>query len=659
VFAVALNDPDGVWKGRFQAQLSNQGLELFQEGNVLLLPVGSPARHLRRNVLTVTCGGREVKLTVTKLLSYQNRLAHDLAEYLNGDRPLPRAADYALTWYFYVPVALPVGIPVLTLGGALPAAIGFGLAGANFAIVQRETWPKAARLAVTLSTALGAYLILAVLLWFGWGWGGGIADSAWQPFSPADGRFNVLLPGQNTVQTTTQQTPAGAVTTVLHLVDLKQSAYGVGYSNIPPAALAQLAPEAHLDAVRDAMVQSRKGKLLNEQKISLDSHPGREFAMVTGDPKGSGVVRIYRVGDQLYQLLVLGRNISPTSPDVRKFLESFKLSAARPAADTPRRPAPAPSDRPQTPAPGTPQFEESAEKGYVKIKGLAGEVRGLAFSADGRMLAVAAGPEVRLVDVVARAAPALRDRPDGLSSLAMTADGQTIVTGNWNGVLQVWDVPKRQVRLTLDGPSGEGVFALALSPDGKTLAVGWSDGSVRRWDVEPWRERNRLRGPAKDLVRSLAFSRDGRLLASECVFNDPTVRLWDLEKGRQRGELPGKSGNPFGNALALSSDGRLLAAFGPQDTLKVWEVDSGKERQSWPVQSHTRCLALSPDDGLLAYAGGYGMVGLTDLRTGKRGGLPQGHYGGVLALAFSPDSKTLAVGSSLEVRIWELSRVWR
>jgi hypothetical protein len=670
-FTVAVKDPQGVWKGRFQAQLSSQGLTLSQKANKLSLPVGSPAHYLSTNALEVTYEGRALRLSILKFLSYQNVLARDLAAYLNGTGPMPDARLYCLPWYFYIPIALPVGIPIVTLGGAIPGALGFGLAGANFAIVQKERWPKAVRFAASLSLAVVPYLVLGLLLLFRWS--SGVPESAWQLFSPPDGSFSVLLPGAATSQTTTEPSPVGPITTVAYLVDLKRSAYAVSCSVIPPAAVGQLQPEAQLDAIRDELVTTYKAKLLNEQKISLRGNSGRELALETGQPQGTCVVRVFRVGDRIYRALVVGRSVSASDSEVRKFLESFNvsrlprqsepppghpaLSEPLPALAQEGAPSASNSSGNKAPPPKELRFQEDLARGYTSIKELLGEVRGLAFSGDGHTLAIAAGPDVQVVDLPGRKSYPLRQSDDSLLALAMTPDSKWIATGDERGQLKCWMVPERRVQGTLNQRADTMLLAVAFSPDGKRLAVGWSDGSVRLWDVDSWHERQRLQGRVKDLVRSLAFSRDGRLLASESPLAEKLVRLWDVEKGREQTNLPGGSNNPFGNSLALASDGHFLAALGANQAPTVWEVDRQMEKIKFPRADHLRCLALSPDDRLLAYGDGDGRVMLSEWRTGKTTNLPSSHSGGVVALAFSPDGKILAVGSLLEVRLWEVSRV--
>jgi WD40 repeat protein len=658
-FTVIIKDPDGVWRGRFAARLTGNGLRLTQKETSLTLPIGSSARYVSGNVLEVSCEDRAVRLSVKKWFSYQNRLARDLAAYLERRAAMPRAADYALPWYFYLPIALPIGIPLITVGGALPSALGFGLAGTNFAIVQRERLATAVRLTASVALTICGYAALALFLWLAGK--GSSTDANWMTFSPNDGSFSVLLPGQAKVSTETQQAPVGPITTVTHMVDLKHSAYIVSYSIIPAAGLATPL-ETQLDAVRDRMLASKKGRLLHEDRITFHGHPGRELSLEMINPRGGGVVRFFRVGDRLYQLLVMGTNITSDSPQARKFLESFALSAAEaPSPAAPGNPPATPPDQPALAVPrdsnARPQLENHADKGYLELKGLAGETRALAYTSNGRTLAVAAGPAVVLFDPAnGTEGLSLRDGDETLLAMALAPNGHWLATGSDRGRLQVWDLSKRQVRVTLEERADTILLALVFAPTSATLAVGWSDGSVRLWDVEPWAERTRLRGPVSDLVRSVAISRDGKFLVSQCTVADQVIRLWDLSSYQERTHFPGGSGNPFGNCLAFAPDGRSVAAFKTGPTLKFIDVGTGIETFTQAVSADTRCLALSPDGRLVASGDASGHVRVYNWMTGRGFHPPSNIFGGAAALAFSADSRSLAVGGLSTVHIWDLSK---
>src|SRR5262249_37946580 len=116
-------------------------------------------------------------------------------------------------------------------------------------------------------------------------------------------------------------------------------------------------------------------------------------------------------------------------------------------------------------------------------------VSALAFSPDGNTLASAAGGfsaerkklpgEVKFWDATAGTrAGSLPDRPDGVTSLAYTPDGATLVTASGpDGDVQLWDVTTQQIRAIFKGPPHK-AHCVALDRAGKRLAAGCLDGTV-------------------------------------------------------------------------------------------------------------------------------------------------------------------------------------
>ena len=108
------------------------------------------------------------------------------------------------------------------------------------------------------------------------------------------------------------------------------------------------------------------------------------------------------------------------------------------------------------------------------------------------------------------------------------------------------------------------------------------------------------------------------------------------------------------NAIAFSLDGTQLA-IATANGIKLYDTYTGKELALFSAPlDNTVALAFSPDNRTVAGASGDTALHLWDTRTGEhRTHLWHPHP--VIALAFSPDGNTLATGSFREIRIWNLT----
>jgi WD40 repeat protein len=117
---------------------------------------------------------------------------------------------------------------------------------------------------------------------------------------------------------------------------------------------------------------------------------------------------------------------------------------------------------------------------------------------------------------------------DIVTSVAVTGDGRSAVSGSLDQTVRVWDLDGGRCPAVLEGHKGW-VTGVAVTGDGRTAVSGSLDQTVRVWDLALGRCSAVLEGHTGS-VRSVAVTRDGRTAVS--VSWDRTVRVWDLDGGR-------------------------------------------------------------------------------------------------------------------------------
>ncbi|KAI4599626.1 hypothetical protein KJ359_001723 [Pestalotiopsis sp. 9143b] len=152
-------------------------------------------------------------------------------------------------------------------------------------------------------------------------------------------------------------------------------------------------------------------------------------------------------------------------------------------------------------------------------------------------------------------------------------------------------------------------------------------------------------------VNSVAFSADGRRLASGS--SDDSVKLWDAESGDCLQTF--KHHFHHVGSVAFSADGRRLASGSNDDTVKLWDAESGDclqtlEGHFLPISS----VAFSADGRRLASGSSDDSVKLWDAESGDCLQTFKHHFHHVGSVAFSADGRRLASGSNDDtVKLWD------
>lgn len=330
---------------------------------------------------------------------------------------------------------------------------------------------------------------------------------------------------------------------------------------------------------------------------------------------------------------------------------------------------------------------------------LRGSVRDIAFSPDGKTVAVPDSPwrSVRFFDVATgqqvRRLEAPNTPPGYVTTLAFSPDQSMLICGESDGRLTVWDLASNVVVHQADHHRGA-VQDVTFSPDGALLASAGADGTVLlqntaslggishvfvRADASLRDEGGNIRPVTHNRgVASVAFTPNGDRLLAAFPDKGGAIAVWRIRDSRLLRtispieENEGNGFNPELTSISITPDGRSVLSFGLQNKkreatsieygpnnvtlnrIRVWDIATGeqiRDLHGTEVPSHGYA-ALSPDGKKVA-AATYGKLIIRSEGSGdvlKEIALP-GTRGG--PVTFSPDGRVIALGLRDSVALFD------
>ena len=163
----------------------------------------------------------------------------------------------------------------------------------------------------------------------------------------------------------------------------------------------------------------------------------------------------------------------------------------------------------------------------------------------------------------------LKKHAEQVNAVCFSPDSQRLASGADDFSVLIFRVDTAELETALEGHS-KPVNAVAFAPDGITVVSGSFDKQVRVWNVETG-ECSVLEGH-EDSVTSVAFNKELVVSASR----DTLIKIWDVQTKKLLRTLEGHE--DYVTCVAFNSDGSKLVSGSEDQSLRVWEVATGKKK---------------------------------------------------------------------------------
>ncbi len=269
----------------------------------------------------------------------------------------------------------------------------------------------------------------------------------------------------------------------------------------------------------------------------------------------------------------------------------------------------------------------------------------IAYSPDGKTIASGIDDTIRLWSVITGelistvTSPAIQFN----NFLSFTLNGETIVCGNWDGDISLWNSLTGEHKITIHRHTDtDSTWRFALSPDGKTLAMGSPDeaqnGTIYLYDLNTGELKSTLTGHFDEK-------------------HNGTIYLYDLNTGKLKPTLAGHFVDGLFEDveyMVFSPDGKTFAGSSYYGIIGLWDVHTGEHKLTLTGHTYSiRDIVFSPDGKTFVSGSDDSTIRFWDARTGNLQNIITGHFENVDKVVFNSNGRFYISANLLAIRVWD------
>lgn len=235
-----------------------------------------------------------------------------------------------------------------------------------------------------------------------------------------------------------------------------------------------------------------------------------------------------------------------------------------------------------------------------------------------------------------------------VTSLAISSDGKTLISGSGDKSLKIWDVESGELVKALPNVHSSNITSVKISPKLDYFASCSNDKRLCIWDYSNYRNLRNWTHPSS--VVSLAIDPSGSCLVSACL--DGYIRVWNIQETQPIQEHPKTTSSA--HPLIITPDGQAIISGHGDKKIIVW--------QHFELSGHSQAvsaLSISLDGQYLvsgSQKGADGEIFLWNLATKEIVQKFIGHCGAISSLVICPNNRFIVSASFADgdLKIWDI-----